>query len=73
MIIIYIMLSLYAFMGYIWIRQDKVYDFRVNELDKIEPGSDDFDEKMAEYESLPSFDKMVLKFWVWPISRFKNG
>ena len=45
---------------YMAVRNQAVYNYRVKVL------STDMD----KYERLPSYNTMMYKFWVWPMSRF---
>ena len=47
---------------YILIRNEYVYRYRTRLLIA------DFE----RYQRLPSYDRMVYRFWVWPLSRFEG-
>jgi hypothetical protein len=55
-------LFLFAFLAgtYFLVRNELVYRFRIL-LIRTDP---------AAYDRLPTYDDMMLRFWVWPLRRF---
>jgi len=51
-----------AFAGYMLYRNQMVYQYRRQMIDT----------DMVKYETLPSYDHMMAKFWVWPLSKFET-
>ena len=62
-IVLMVSLPIYGFVFYMIYRSNKVFDYRTQVL---------FKEGTDEYRKLPSYDTMVYKFWVWPMSEFKK-
>lgn len=59
----YILVTLVFALTYIQIRNILVWSYRQQVL---------FKEGIHEYAKLPSYYVMMFKFWVWPLSSFKN-
>ena len=69
---------MWAFIAYIWFRLDRVSKYRARLREELRIKSDaqfaqgDFTSWKRLYQDyeLVSFDTMVWKFWVWPLSKF---
>lgn len=59
-IIIWICILLLVFANYMLIRNHFVCNFR---LDMLKRG-------IPTYMGLPSYDSMLWRFWVWPLTKF---
>lgn len=64
-----IIMCVYAvFLAYMGYRAMAVADYLIDEINEI----DVYDPKFySKLNGLPSQVEMTLKFWVWPLSRFK--
>lgn len=70
---------------YMLYRNKKVYEWRKRELDlafdtEELANAKDLDaylriaeEQTRRYLSLPDYNTMLLRFWVWPLDKFKKG
>ena len=67
-IFLIILIVLFIFINYMLYRNEKVYKFRINLLEK------DYEDRsfnQNRYYKLPSYDYMLFKkFWIWPLSKF---
>lgn len=60
-----------AFLVYILIRNQLVYIARCRFIKYFhEEDPDGYAAGKRFHESLPSYEEMLWKFWVWPLSRF---
>lgn len=71
MIEIILTLIVTMFFVYILIRNQLVYISRGRFIDYFyEEDPDGYAAGKQFHESLPSYDEMLWKFWVWPLSKF---
>ena len=69
-----------GFLFYMNFRSDRVYKYLMDLIDQIhEYNKKALDEKTYDtklhgklYDWIPEYGEMLLKFWVWPLSRFGN-
>lgn len=60
-----------TFFAYMFIRNSAVADARIGFIKYFyEEDPDGYAAGKRFHESLPSYDEMLLKFWVWPLSKF---
>lgn len=60
-----------AFFAYMLIRNSAVADARIGFIKYFyEEDPDGYAAGKRFHEALPSYDEMLWKFWVWPLSRF---
>lgn len=71
MVVIILTLVVTVFLVYILIRNQLVYITRcrfINYFHEKDPGG--YTAGKRFHEALPSYDEMLWKFWVWPLSKF---
>lgn len=60
-----------AFIAYMLVRNNAVADARIVFIKFFyEEDHDGYAAGRRLHESLPSYDEMLWKFWVWPLSKF---
>lgn len=60
-----------TFFAYMFIRNSAVADARIGFIKYFyEEDLDGYAAGKRFHESLPSYDEMLWKFWVWPLSKF---
>lgn len=60
-----------VFFAYMLIRNSAVADARIGFIKFFyEEDSDGYASGKRFHEALPSYDEMLWKFWVWPLSKF---
>jgi len=53
--------------AYTLFRNACVFSYRMKVLEQCRQ-----DGSLDAYSKLPSYDAMMLRFWVWPLSKFEN-
>jgi len=71
-ILFIVALFLIFFGALMFIRNEWVYKQRTAELNKCIPGDPTWQEFYDKYNALPSYDKMLFRFWIWDIERFRD-
>lgn len=60
-----------TFFAYMFIRNSAVADARIGFIKYFyEEDTDGYAAGKRFHEALPSYDEMLWKFWVWPLSKF---
>lgn len=60
-----------VFIAYMLVRNNAVSDARIGFIKFFyEEDPDGYTSGKRFHESLPSYDEMLWKFWVWPMSKF---
>lgn len=60
-----------TFFAYMFIRNSAVADARIGFIKYFyEEDPDGYAAGKRFHEALPSYDEMLWKFWVWPLSKF---
>ena len=62
-VIVVFMVLICVYLLYMLVRCWHVYDYRVNAI---------YDRDPNRYKNLPSYDYMLFRFWVYPLSRFER-
>ena len=60
-----------VFIAYMLVRNNAVADARIGFIKYFyEEDPDGYASGKRSHESLPGYDEMLWKFWVWPLSKF---
>lgn len=71
MVVMIIGFVVMAFLAYMFIRNSAVADARIGFIKYFyEEDPDGYAAGKRFHEVLPSYDEMLWKFWVWPLSKF---
>lgn len=71
MVVMIIGFVVMTFFAYMFIRNSAVADARIGFIKYFyEEDPDGYAAGKRFHEALPSYDEMLWKFWVWPLSRF---
>lgn len=71
MVVIIVGFVVMVFFAYMFIRNNAVADARIGFIRYFyEEDPEGYAAGKRFHESLPSYDEMLWKFWVWPLSRF---